>query len=182
MQSFTSDFHQTMDSVLCIEGSRINITIWLLFWKLMFGQSNLNFLSSCNRVKTYDCGERIADWLSTFLGRPCRLIRQSSDVKNKSHQKNTKGMLSFLKIFVIPHANIRLMDFTEYIGTLIKAERVIQYWSSHYVCTQIDFLLPFYLLNLVKMCRCTSMGGSYHHDHDFVWKLKDQLKKWSWKI
>lgn len=101
------------DSVLCIEGSRINIfTIWLLFCKLMFGQSNLNFLFFCNRVKTYDCGERIAGWLSTFLGHPCRLIRQSSDMRSKSHQKNTKGMLSYLKIFVIPHAQVRLVDFS----------------------------------------------------------------------
>lgn len=141
-----------MDSVLRTEGSRINIfTIWLLVCKLMFGQSNLNFLSSCNRVKTYDCGERIAAWLSAFLGRPCRLIRQSSDMKSKSHQKNTKGMLSSLKIFVIPYAKIRLMYFTQYIGTLIKAERVIQYRSSSFVYTQTDFLLPFYLLNWVKM-------------------------------
>ncbi|NWI20820.1 MOCOS sulfurase, partial [Crypturellus soui] len=45
-----------------------------------------------HRVKTYDCGERIADWLSTFLGRSCRLIRQSSDIKNNKYQKNTKGL------------------------------------------------------------------------------------------
>ncbi|XP_025955660.1 molybdenum cofactor sulfurase isoform X3 [Dromaius novaehollandiae] len=45
-----------------------------------------------HRVKTYDCGERIADWLSMFLGRSCRLIRQSSDIKNNRHQKNTKGL------------------------------------------------------------------------------------------
>ncbi|KGL75951.1 Molybdenum cofactor sulfurase, partial [Tinamus guttatus] len=45
-----------------------------------------------HRVKTYDCGERIAAWLSTFLGRSCRLIRQSSDIKNNKHQKNTKGL------------------------------------------------------------------------------------------
>ncbi|NWJ04266.1 MOCOS sulfurase, partial [Crypturellus undulatus] len=45
-----------------------------------------------HRVKTYDCGERIAGWLSAFLGRSCRLIRQSSDIKNNKHQKNTKGL------------------------------------------------------------------------------------------
>ncbi|NXN93282.1 MOCOS sulfurase, partial [Rhinopomastus cyanomelas] len=47
-----------------------------------------------HRVKTYDCGERIATWFSACLGRPCRLIRQSSDVNNKSHQKHTKGLAS----------------------------------------------------------------------------------------
>uniref|UniRef100_A0A8C6Z5Y3 Molybdenum cofactor sulfurase n=1 Tax=Nothoprocta perdicaria TaxID=30464 RepID=A0A8C6Z5Y3_NOTPE len=49
-----------------------------------------------HRVKTYDCGERIAGWLSTFLGRSCRLIRQSSDIKSNKHQKNAKGTLAFL--------------------------------------------------------------------------------------
>ncbi|XP_075684622.1 molybdenum cofactor sulfurase [Rhinoderma darwinii] len=31
-----------------------------------------------DRVHTYDCGEKVADWLSCFLARKCRLIRQSS--------------------------------------------------------------------------------------------------------
>ncbi|XP_036375477.1 molybdenum cofactor sulfurase [Megalops cyprinoides] len=30
-----------------------------------------------DRVQTLDCGERVATWLSEFLGKPCRLIRQS---------------------------------------------------------------------------------------------------------
>ncbi|KAG7455411.1 hypothetical protein MATL_G00256390 [Megalops atlanticus] len=30
-----------------------------------------------DRVQTLDCGERVAAWLSEFLGKPCRLIRQS---------------------------------------------------------------------------------------------------------
>lgn len=117
MQNFTPLFYhssENTDSVFCIGRSRINIfIIHLQFCKLMFGQSNFaKSLFSHNRVKTYDCGERIADWFSLFLGRPCRLIRQSSDMKNRSNQKNTKGMLSFLKIFVIPHlVNIRLTDF-----------------------------------------------------------------------
>uniref|UniRef100_A0A8C3L9Y4 Molybdenum cofactor sulfurase n=1 Tax=Chrysolophus pictus TaxID=9089 RepID=A0A8C3L9Y4_CHRPC len=50
-----------------------------------------------HRVKTYDCGERTAGWFSTFLGRPCRLIRQSPDRKNDTQHKNTKGLLSILK-------------------------------------------------------------------------------------
>ncbi|XP_069814348.1 molybdenum cofactor sulfurase isoform X1 [Dendropsophus ebraccatus] len=31
-----------------------------------------------DRVHTYDCGEEVAQWLSHFLARKCRLIRQSS--------------------------------------------------------------------------------------------------------
>ncbi|KAM9198824.1 molybdenum cofactor sulfurase [Mergus octosetaceus] len=44
-----------------------------------------------HRVKTYDCGEKTAGWFSMFLGRPCRLIRQSPDKKNSMQHKNTKG-------------------------------------------------------------------------------------------
>uniref|UniRef100_A0A8C3J3A5 Molybdenum cofactor sulfurase n=1 Tax=Calidris pygmaea TaxID=425635 RepID=A0A8C3J3A5_9CHAR len=51
-----------------------------------------------HRVRTYDCGESIAGWFSLFLGRPCRLIRQSSDMKNRSYQKNTKGLASATNI------------------------------------------------------------------------------------
>ncbi|XP_019364786.1 PREDICTED: molybdenum cofactor sulfurase-like, partial [Gavialis gangeticus] len=43
------------------------------------------------RVQTYDCGERIADWFSEFLGRQCHLIRQSSDFKGNATQKHVKG-------------------------------------------------------------------------------------------
>lgn len=138
MQNFASD---NTDSVFCIERSRINIlVICLQFCKLMFGQSNfVKSLFSHNRVKTYDCGERIAGWFSMFLGRPCRLIRQSSDMKKKSDQKNIKGMFSFLKIFVIPHLVKHQAHglHAEYKNTLIKGERVIQYWFNRFQRVQI---------------------------------------------
>ncbi|XP_062987312.1 molybdenum cofactor sulfurase [Elgaria multicarinata webbii] len=44
-----------------------------------------------HRVQTYDCGERVADWFSEFLGRQCRLIRQSSDFKRNANKKDEKG-------------------------------------------------------------------------------------------
>ncbi|XP_010149599.1 PREDICTED: molybdenum cofactor sulfurase, partial [Eurypyga helias] len=71
-----------------------------------------------HRVKTYDCGERIADWFSLFLGRPCRLIRQSSDTKNKSHQKNTKGLA--------PATNISLSFVNEAQYLLINVASLLQ--------------------------------------------------------
>ncbi|KAF4790092.1 hypothetical protein TURU_144028 [Turdus rufiventris] len=71
-----------------------------------------------SRVKTYDCGERIAGWLSTFLGRPCRLIRQSSDVKIKSHQKNTKGLSSATNI------SLSLVNEAQYL--LINVASILQ--------------------------------------------------------
>uniref|UniRef100_A0A8D0H6U7 Molybdenum cofactor sulfurase n=1 Tax=Sphenodon punctatus TaxID=8508 RepID=A0A8D0H6U7_SPHPU len=43
-----------------------------------------------HRVQTYDCGERIAGWLSEFLHRQCRLIRQSSDFKINANKNNEK--------------------------------------------------------------------------------------------
>uniref|UniRef100_A0A663N0P9 Molybdenum cofactor sulfurase n=1 Tax=Athene cunicularia TaxID=194338 RepID=A0A663N0P9_ATHCN len=75
-------------------------------------------------VKTHDCGDGIADWFSLFLGHPCRLIRQSSDMKNRSHRKTTKGMFSFLKncdFSLSKHQAHGLL--TDYIITLIKGEK-----------------------------------------------------------
>ncbi|XP_051466774.1 molybdenum cofactor sulfurase isoform X1 [Apus apus] len=71
-----------------------------------------------HRVKTYDCGERTAGWFSLFLRRPCRLIRQSSDVKNKSHQKNTKGLA--------PATNISLSLVNEAQYLLINVASILQ--------------------------------------------------------
>ncbi|XP_051668600.1 molybdenum cofactor sulfurase isoform X2 [Manacus candei] len=71
-----------------------------------------------HRVKTYDCGERIAGWFSMFLGRPCRLIRQSSDMKTKSHQKNTKGLSSAKNI------SLSLVNEAQYL--LINVASILQ--------------------------------------------------------
>ncbi|XP_014112281.1 PREDICTED: molybdenum cofactor sulfurase [Pseudopodoces humilis] len=71
-----------------------------------------------HRVKTYDCGERIADWLSMFLGRPCRLIRQISDVKSRPHQKNTKGLSSATNI------SLSLVNEAQYL--LINVASILQ--------------------------------------------------------
>lgn len=71
-----------------------------------------------HRVKTYDCGERIADWFSSFLGRPCHLIRQSSDTKNTSHQKSTKGLTSATNI------SLSLVNEAQYL--LINVASILQ--------------------------------------------------------
>ncbi|NXV47308.1 MOCOS sulfurase, partial [Uria aalge] len=71
-----------------------------------------------HRVKTYDCGEGIAGWFSLFLGRPCRLIRQSSDMKNRSHQKNTKGLASATNI------SLSLVNEAQYL--LINVASILQ--------------------------------------------------------
>ncbi|NWY40695.1 MOCOS sulfurase, partial [Sylvia atricapilla] len=71
-----------------------------------------------HRVKTYDCGERVAGWLSTFLGRPCCLIRQSSDVKSKTHQKNVKGLSSATNI------SLSLVNEAQYL--LINVASILQ--------------------------------------------------------
>ncbi|KFQ28631.1 Molybdenum cofactor sulfurase, partial [Mesitornis unicolor] len=71
-----------------------------------------------HRVKTYDCGEEIAGWFSLFLGRPCRLIRQSSDMKNRSHQKNAKGLASATSI------SLSLVNEAQYL--LINVASILQ--------------------------------------------------------
>ncbi|NXE27500.1 MOCOS sulfurase, partial [Ardeotis kori] len=71
-----------------------------------------------HRVKTYDCGEGIAVWFSLFLGHPCRLIRQSSDMKNRSHQKNTKGLASATNI------SLSLVNEAQYL--LINVASIVQ--------------------------------------------------------
>ncbi|NXE76255.1 MOCOS sulfurase, partial [Cochlearius cochlearius] len=71
-----------------------------------------------HRVKTYDCGDRLARWFSLFLGHPCRLIRQSSDVKKRSHQKNTKGLESATNI------SLSLVNEAQYL--LINVASIVQ--------------------------------------------------------
>ncbi|XP_068418879.1 molybdenum cofactor sulfurase [Eschrichtius robustus] len=43
-----------------------------------------------DRVNTYDCGEKISSWLSKFFGRPCHLIKQSSDFQRNARKKRGK--------------------------------------------------------------------------------------------
>lgn len=38
-----------------------------------------------------DCGEDVSAWLSKFLGKPCRLIRQSSDFLREMKNGRAKG-------------------------------------------------------------------------------------------
>ncbi|NXX76619.1 MOCOS sulfurase, partial [Urocolius indicus] len=71
-----------------------------------------------HRAKTYDCGDRIAAWFSMFLGHPCRLLRQSSYMKNRSQQKDTKGPT--------PATNISLSLVNEAQYLLINVASILQ--------------------------------------------------------
>ncbi|KAI4888314.1 hypothetical protein NFI96_017613 [Prochilodus magdalenae] len=44
-----------------------------------------------DRVQAVDCGERVSVWLSTFLGKPCSLIRQSLDFSRGMKMGQEKG-------------------------------------------------------------------------------------------
>ncbi|XP_041100886.1 molybdenum cofactor sulfurase isoform X2 [Polyodon spathula] len=44
-----------------------------------------------DRVKTFDCGDEVADWISKFLGRHCRLIRQGSDFTREVKKGHLQG-------------------------------------------------------------------------------------------
>ncbi|XP_033033838.1 molybdenum cofactor sulfurase isoform X1 [Trachypithecus francoisi] len=46
-----------------------------------------------DRVNTYDCGEKISSWLSTFFGRPCHLIKQSSKFQRNAKKKHGNDQL-----------------------------------------------------------------------------------------
>uniref|UniRef100_A0A6I8R0P4 Molybdenum cofactor sulfurase n=1 Tax=Xenopus tropicalis TaxID=8364 RepID=A0A6I8R0P4_XENTR len=61
-----------------------------------------------DRVHTYDCGEKIADWLSRFLNRKCHLIRQSSNFSRFANA-NRKGLLG------VPHSTLSLVNEAQYL-------------------------------------------------------------------
>ncbi|XP_004683910.1 PREDICTED: molybdenum cofactor sulfurase [Condylura cristata] len=44
-----------------------------------------------DRVNTYDCGEKISSWLSRFFGRPCHLIKLSSNFQRNAKKKHGKA-------------------------------------------------------------------------------------------
>uniref|UniRef100_A0A8C6XBC0 Molybdenum cofactor sulfurase n=1 Tax=Naja naja TaxID=35670 RepID=A0A8C6XBC0_NAJNA len=71
-----------------------------------------------HRVQTYDCGEQLADWFTKFLGRQCRLIRQSSAFKRNSSMKNKKGGIPA----VIP--SLSLVNEAQYL--LINMTSILQ--------------------------------------------------------
>ncbi|ETE65590.1 Molybdenum cofactor sulfurase, partial [Ophiophagus hannah] len=71
-----------------------------------------------HRVQTYDCGEQLADWFTKFLGRQCRLIRQSSGFKRNSSKKNKKGEIPA----VIP--SLSLVNEAQYL--LINMTSILQ--------------------------------------------------------
>lgn len=47
-----------------------------------------------DRVSTYDCGDKISNWLSRFFGRPCHLIKQSSNFQRNAKRKQSKDQPS----------------------------------------------------------------------------------------
>lgn len=63
----------------------------LLFKEILYNIHRYSFFFFV-RVNTYDCGEKISSWLSKFLGRPCHLIKQSSDFQRNSKKTRGKGI------------------------------------------------------------------------------------------
>ncbi|CAH2283849.1 molybdenum cofactor sulfurase isoform X1, partial [Pelobates cultripes] len=61
-----------------------------------------------DRVNTYDCGEKVTEWLSHFLKRKCRLIRQSSSFNRYAHTKR-KGFSD------VPLASLSLVNEAQYL-------------------------------------------------------------------
>ncbi|XP_068051500.1 molybdenum cofactor sulfurase isoform X5 [Anomalospiza imberbis] len=118
-----------------------------------------------HRVKTYDCGERIAGWLSTFLGRPCRLIRQSSDVKSKSHQKNTKGLSSATNI------SLSLVNEAQYL--LINVASILQL-KEHISASTTRLVISFSSKETPDVTRTVMVTEKHLASHSAV--LKEPLE------
>ncbi|KAM9308264.1 molybdenum cofactor sulfurase [Gastrophryne carolinensis] len=108
-----------------------------------------------DRVHTYDCGEEIATWLSRFLGRRCRLIRQSSSFKRYSgaNKKELVGatlpslsLVNEAQYLLVNTASIRhlnqqipLSDVTDYTEAS-HLNKMIQQFRANLV---IDGNIPF---------------------------------------
>ncbi len=48
-----------------------------------------------------DCGEEVSTWLSEFLGKPCRLIRQRPEFLRDMKFGPEKGQIKHLFLFVL---------------------------------------------------------------------------------
>uniref|UniRef100_A0A8C3RXJ1 Molybdenum cofactor sulfurase n=1 Tax=Chelydra serpentina TaxID=8475 RepID=A0A8C3RXJ1_CHESE len=99
--------------------------------EIQIGQSKV----CAHRVQTYDCGERIAEWFSELLGRRCRLIRQSSDLKRNANQKHDKGIsiwhgLSEQLVRFIFFCSVNLWDRLE---EPLQTEELIQRFRANIV-------------------------------------------------
>ncbi|XP_040840596.1 molybdenum cofactor sulfurase [Ochotona curzoniae] len=62
-----------------------------------------------DRVNTYDCGEKISNWLSKFFGRPCHLIKQSSSFQRNAKVKHGKDQ------FPATTATLSLVNEAQYL-------------------------------------------------------------------
>lgn len=66
-----------------------------------------------DRVQTVDCGDQVAAWLSEFLGKPCRLIRQSSEFRRDHKTGGPAVSLSLVneaQYLMINRASIDLLQ------------------------------------------------------------------------
>ncbi|XP_005372873.2 PREDICTED: molybdenum cofactor sulfurase [Chinchilla lanigera] len=71
-----------------------------------------------DRVNTYDCGEKISSWLSKFLGRPCHLIKQSSNFQRNAKKKHGKDQFAGIT------ATLSLVNEAQYL--LINTSSILE--------------------------------------------------------
>nr|XP_030732417.1 molybdenum cofactor sulfurase isoform X4 [Globicephala melas] len=96
-----------------------------------------------DRVNTYDCGEKISSWLSTFFGRPYHLIRQSSDFQRNARKKRGKDQSACTT------ATLSLVNEAQYL--LINRSSVLELQQQ--LSTSKDLLT-----------HCTASCGLLHGD------------------
>ncbi|XP_045881045.1 molybdenum cofactor sulfurase [Meles meles] len=74
-----------------------------------------------DRVNTYNCGEKVSSWFSRFFGRPCQLIKQSSDFQ-RSAKKRGKDQSAGAT------ATLSLVNEAQYL--LINRSSVLELWQQ----------------------------------------------------
>ncbi|XP_021566797.1 molybdenum cofactor sulfurase [Carlito syrichta] len=75
-----------------------------------------------DRVKTYNCGEKISSWLSKFFGRPCHLIKQNSNFPRNAKKKHGKDQSPVMT------ATLSLVNEAQYL--LINTSSVLELYQQ----------------------------------------------------
>ncbi|KAG8521657.1 Molybdenum cofactor sulfurase [Galemys pyrenaicus] len=101
-----------------------------------------------DRVNTYDCGEKISSWLSEFFGRPCHLIKQSSNFQRHAKKKYSKDQSGTT-------ATLSLVNEAQYL--LINRSSVLELQRQLNICNEngkeelfsVEDLIPRFRANII---------------------------------
>uniref|UniRef100_A0A672R208 Molybdenum cofactor sulfurase n=1 Tax=Sinocyclocheilus grahami TaxID=75366 RepID=A0A672R208_SINGR len=95
-----------------------------------------------DRVQTVDCGKEVSTWLSEFLGKPCRLIRQRPDFlrdmkfgreKAENFGPTALSLVNEAQFLLINRASMSFLHNSENEGTWHDMEQLIQRFRANLV-------------------------------------------------